>query len=121
MANALKRIVTTLLAQLWQSLTWDRGKEQPDHVRFTIEFGVSLFFADPQTPLQWRVSFSYSVAPEKSTFSPKPNKPKHPVDAARALHRQTSLFLLPPIAPLQPNHCAPAGVKKASAKRAHPL
>lgn len=27
MANALKRTVATLPAQLWQSLTWDRGKE----------------------------------------------------------------------------------------------
>ncbi len=39
MANALKRVVTTLPAQLWQSLTWDRGKEVSDHARFTIESG----------------------------------------------------------------------------------
>jgi len=30
MANLLKRTVTTLPAQLWQSLTWDRGKELSD-------------------------------------------------------------------------------------------
>lgn len=52
MANALKRVVTTLPAQLWQSLTWDRGKELSDHARFTIESGVKVFFADPHSPWQ---------------------------------------------------------------------
>ena len=52
MANALKRTVATLPAQLWQSLTWDCGKELSDHVRFTIESGVRVFFADPHSPWQ---------------------------------------------------------------------
>lgn len=52
MANALKRTVTTLPAQLWQSLTWDRGKELSDHARFTVESGVNVFFADPHSPWQ---------------------------------------------------------------------
>ena len=52
MANALKKAVTSLPAQLWQSLTWDRGKELSDHVRFTIESGVKVFFADPHSPWQ---------------------------------------------------------------------
>lgn len=52
MANALRRTVTTLPAQLWQSLTWDRGKELSDHARFTIESGVRVFFADPRSPWQ---------------------------------------------------------------------
>ena len=52
MANALTRTVTTLPAQLWQSLTWDRGKELSDHARFTIESGVKVFFADPRSPWQ---------------------------------------------------------------------
>ena len=52
MANALKRTVTQLPTQLWQSLTWDRGKELSDHARFTIESGVKVFFADPQSPWQ---------------------------------------------------------------------
>jgi len=49
MANAIKKSVTMLPAQLWQSLTWDRGKELSDHARFTIESGVKVFFADPQS------------------------------------------------------------------------
>lgn len=52
MANALKQAVTKLPTQLWQSLTWDRGKELSDHARFTIESGVKVFFADPHSPWQ---------------------------------------------------------------------
>jgi IS30 family transposase len=52
MANALKKTVTDLPAQLWQSLTWDRGKELSDHARFTVESGVKVFFADPHSPWQ---------------------------------------------------------------------
>src|SRR3984885_1572272 len=52
MANALKKTVADLPAQLWRSLTWDRGKELSDHARFTIESGVKVFFADPHSPWQ---------------------------------------------------------------------
>ncbi len=52
MANALKKTVTDMPAQLWQSLTWDRGKELSDHARFTVESGVKIFFADPHSPWQ---------------------------------------------------------------------
>jgi len=52
MANALKKTVTDMPAQLWQSLTWDRGKELSDHARFTVESGVQVFFADPHSPWQ---------------------------------------------------------------------
>ena len=52
MVNALTRTVANLPAQLWQSLTWDRGKELSDHARFTVESGVSVFFADPHSPWQ---------------------------------------------------------------------
>lgn len=51
-ANALKRTVTPLPAQLWQSLTWDRGKDLSDHARFTVESGGNVFFADPHSPWQ---------------------------------------------------------------------
>lgn len=52
MANAHTKAVTMLPAQLWHSLTWDRGEELSDHVRFTIESGVKIFFADPHSPWQ---------------------------------------------------------------------
>jgi IS30 family transposase len=52
MANALRKTVTEMPAQLWQSLTWDRGKELSDHARFTVESRVQVFFADPHSPWQ---------------------------------------------------------------------
>lgn len=52
MANALKNAITEMPELLWQSLTWDRGKELSDHARFTVESGVKVFFADPHSPWQ---------------------------------------------------------------------
>lgn len=52
MASALQKTVTTLPAELWRSLTWDRGKELSDHSRFTVDSGVKVFFADPHSPWQ---------------------------------------------------------------------
>lgn len=52
MTNALKETVRALPSQLWRSLTWDRGKELSDHVRFTIESGVKVFFAASHSPWQ---------------------------------------------------------------------
>ena len=52
MVNALKKTVIEMPTQLWQSLTWDRGKELSAHVRFTVESGVKVFFADPRSPWQ---------------------------------------------------------------------
>ena len=52
MTNALKDTGKTLPARLWQSLTWDRGKELSDHARLTRESGVRVFFAAPRSPWQ---------------------------------------------------------------------
>jgi IS30 family transposase len=52
MAKALQKTVTKLPAELWRSLTWDRGKELSDHARFTVDSGVKVFFADPHSPWQ---------------------------------------------------------------------
>jgi IS30 family transposase len=52
MKNALAAKMTTLPEQLRRSLTWDRGKELSRHVDFTVETGIPVFFADPQSPWQ---------------------------------------------------------------------
>ena len=50
--DALAAHVQTLPAQVRASLTWDRGMELAEHVRFKIATDVAVFFCDPQSP--WR-------------------------------------------------------------------
>jgi IS30 family transposase len=52
MKNALASTMTTLPEQLRRSLTWDRGKELSQHAAFKIETGITVYFADPQSPWQ---------------------------------------------------------------------
>ena len=42
----------TLPATLRRSLTWDQGKEMAEHVRFSVETGVAVYFCDPKSPWQ---------------------------------------------------------------------
>ena len=44
--------ITTLPDALRQSLTWDQGKEMADHVRFSVDTGVHVYFCDPKSPWQ---------------------------------------------------------------------
>jgi IS30 family transposase len=52
-------VITALIEQakklpdeLYQSLTWDRGKELTDHKRFTLATDIAVYFCDPQSPWQ---------------------------------------------------------------------
>ena len=49
---ALAERILALPAELRRSLTWDRGTEMADHVRFTVETGVAVYFCDPHSPWQ---------------------------------------------------------------------
>ncbi len=49
---ALAKQIVGLPEQLRRSLTWDRGPEMADHVRFTVETGVAVYFCDPHSPWQ---------------------------------------------------------------------
>ena len=41
-----------LPAELYKSLTWDRGKELTDHRLFTVATDINVYFCDPQSPWQ---------------------------------------------------------------------
>ena len=52
-------VVTALIEQsvklsgeLYQSLTWDRGKELADHKRLALASDVEVYFCDPRSPWQ---------------------------------------------------------------------
>jgi IS30 family transposase len=50
--NALIKCARKLPKELYQSLTWDRGKEMADHKRFTLATDIKVYFCDPQNPWQ---------------------------------------------------------------------
>ncbi len=52
-------VITALIKQarkmpkeLYRSLTWDRGSEMTDHVKFTMATKIDVYFCDPQSPWQ---------------------------------------------------------------------
>ena len=49
---ALSEHITTLPDQLRRSLTWDQGKEMAEHLTFTVDTGVQVYFCDPKSPWQ---------------------------------------------------------------------
>jgi IS30 family transposase len=49
---ALTAAVLRLPQQLRRSLTWDHGREMAEHLQFTVESGVQVFFCDPRSPWQ---------------------------------------------------------------------
>jgi IS30 family transposase len=50
--DALAQSIGSLPEQLRRSLTWDQGKEMMEHLRFTIDSGVQVYFCDPRSPWQ---------------------------------------------------------------------
>ena len=50
--DAIASAITTLPAQLRQSLTWDQGSEMSQHARLRIETGLPVYFCDPHSPWQ---------------------------------------------------------------------
>ena len=50
--SALIENARNLPQELYQSLTWDRGKEMADHKRFTVATDIKVYFCDPHRPWQ---------------------------------------------------------------------
>jgi len=49
---ALTRVILTLPAELRRTLTWDQGKEMAEHVRFSMDTQMQVYFCDPHSPWQ---------------------------------------------------------------------
>ena len=49
---ALAQKLSTLPKHLIKSLTYDQGKEMTQHVQFTVDTGIQVFFADPASSWQ---------------------------------------------------------------------
>ncbi len=50
--DALTKTVQRLPQHLWQSVTWDQGKEMAQHAQFKVDTGVQVYFCDPKSPWQ---------------------------------------------------------------------
>ncbi len=50
--DALAARILSLPEELRRTLTWDRGHEMAEHVRFTVDTGVRVYFCDPHSPWQ---------------------------------------------------------------------
>jgi IS30 family transposase len=50
--DALIKQAKKLPKALYQSLTWDRGKEMAEHKRFTLATDIQVYFCDPHNPWQ---------------------------------------------------------------------
>ena len=53
--TALIKHSQNLPGELYQSLTWDGGKELADHQRLKLATDVEVYFCDPRSPLATRL------------------------------------------------------------------
>jgi len=50
--NALIKQARKLPRELYKSLTWDRGSEMAEHLRFSLDTNIKVYFCDPRSPWQ---------------------------------------------------------------------
>jgi transposase, IS30 family len=50
--EALRQAISALPGELFQSITWDQGREMGCHTGFTVATGIPVYFCDPHSPWQ---------------------------------------------------------------------
>ena len=50
--TAMAAQIRTLPHHLIKSITWDQGREMTEHLRFSIDTGIQIYFCDPHSPWQ---------------------------------------------------------------------
>jgi IS30 family transposase len=50
--EAMRRAIRKLPKELFQTITWDQGKEMHRHADFTVDTGIQIYFCDPRSPWQ---------------------------------------------------------------------
>jgi IS30 family transposase len=50
--QAMTTAILTLPDKLRRSITWDQGREMTQHVQFSVDTGVQIYFCDPHSPWQ---------------------------------------------------------------------
>jgi IS30 family transposase len=50
--ESLTTAIKTLPEAIRRSLTWDQGREMAQHVQFSVDTGVDVYFCDPHSPWQ---------------------------------------------------------------------
>jgi transposase, IS30 family len=51
-SEAMAEAVASLPADLARSVTWDQGSEMANHIQFSLDTGVDVYFCDPHSPWQ---------------------------------------------------------------------
>jgi IS30 family transposase len=95
--DAIAEQIMRLPAELRRSLTWDQGKEMADHVRFTIDTGVQVYFCDPHSPgnaapTRTPTTCSASTSPKAPTSTSTAEKisTSSPTNSTAALDRPSA-------------------------------
>ena len=76
--NQLAATVQRLPQHLWQSLTWDQGKEMAQHAQFSIDTGVQVYFCDPKSPWQRGTNEKYQRTVTSILSQRHRHEPTHP-------------------------------------------